>query len=648
MSDRNIYSNMLQDFNVDRIRRFNQERDARIAALASRSEAENYCLEVRSKIASCFNLPERSGVPAARITGSFELAECVVEKVIYESRPHFPVTAYFYRPKNLIAPAPAVLFLCGHAQEGKGHPIYRTGASTLAGLGYAVLAVDPIGQGERLQFKNVENAAGVNGYCTREHNMLGKQMGLCGEFFGSWRVHDALSGLDYLLSRPEVDTSRVGVTGNSGGGTLTTWVNALDPRFTMAAPSCYVTSWKRNIENEVPADIEQMLPGILGAGCEMGDFILAYAPRPVILLGQKKDFFDPRGLKETYEQCRKVYALLGAEENLQCFIGPDPHGYTAPNRANMYRFFGEVTGLPTSVKELPAEPYEPQKMNCTPTGQCADMPEYVSVHDLIVEKTSALAAARRELPFEELRRALAAKIGMNTNVAVPYCRMLRHTPLYGMSPRAMLFARFGLETEPGIMTVLKFPTRDGGYYFHETDSLTLYVPHQDSADELQDCQPDSGIAGVDVRGLGESMALTCDRDSSEFFAPYGWEYHYHSCSMMSGTSLLAERVRDLLGAVAFVKSQSVKDIRLAGRGIGSVVALLAALFSDDVCGVELLDAPESWSSMASAQVTMWPQSAMPFGVLQIADIPEICRALSGRMPVKINGVMDNFLGKKLF
>lgn len=77
---------------------------------------------------------------------------------------------------------------------------------------------------------------------------------------GAWRAWDAVRGLDYLLSRPEVDTTRVGLTGNSGGGTMTTFVNALEDRLTMAAPSCYITTWVHNVENELPADSEQMPP----------------------------------------------------------------------------------------------------------------------------------------------------------------------------------------------------------------------------------------------------------------------------------------------------------------------------------------------------------------------------------------------------
>ncbi|MBR2344590.1 MAG: acetylxylan esterase [Lentisphaeria bacterium] len=648
MSDRFIYSSMLQEYNVGRIRQLNLERDTRISRLATKADAENYCMEVRSKISSCFQLPERIGVPEVRITGKFDFPESRVEKIIYESRPGFPVTALLFLPKVLREAAPAVLFLCGHSQLGKNEPAYQMCCRTLAKSGFVVLCVDPAGQGERYQFTGNINAVDVAGVCTREHNMLGKQMSLCGDFFGTWRAHDALCGLDYLLSRPEVDISRVGVTGNSGGGTMTTFVQALEPRFTMAAPSCYVTSWKRNIENELPADVEQLPPGIWESGCEMGDFVLAYAPRPLILMGQKKDFFDPRGLQETYEQCRRVYALLGAEDNLRCFIGPDPHGYTLANRKSMYSFFGEIADMPIAECEAENIVLPPDALNCTPSGQVSFMPEYKGVHDFITEKVDALAVSRKKLDFAELRRTVAVHLGINSNVPVPYSRFLRPACNNAGTVREQIMVRIGLETEPGILTILKVPVQQDAYFFPETEKMTLYVPHQDSAEELQNILwDDTIIAGVDVRGIGETMPLTCDRYENDFFAHYGREYHYNGCSLMLGSSLLAERIRDLLGAVAFVKSKGVRDIRLAGRGIGAVIAVLTALISDDISSCELFAAPESWSSMAKSRITLWPQSVMPKGILKITDLNEIYDILSGKMPFEIHSYMDNYLKKSL-
>jgi hypothetical protein len=93
----------------------------------------------------------------------------------------------------------------------------------------------------------------------------------------------------------------------------------------MAAPGCFVTTFRRTLENELPQDIEQYPPRALALGFDHADFFAAMAPKPVILPGQEKDYFDARGVEETYQRLRRIYALLGAEENIQLFIGPNYH-----------------------------------------------------------------------------------------------------------------------------------------------------------------------------------------------------------------------------------------------------------------------------------------------------------------------------------
>lgn len=650
-----IYGALLQEYNVARLRKLNTERSARIAALKDRADAEKYVAEVRAKIAASFSLPERPADLKAQTVGVIDTPECRIEKIIYESRPDFPVTAHLYLPKDIASPVPAVLFLCGHAQEGKNCSTYQTGARTLAKNGFAVLLVDPISQGERYQFTNAANAQQVNGLCTREHNMLGKKLWLCDEFFGTWRAHDAICGLDYLLSRKEVDSSRVGVTGNSGGGTMTTFVQALDPRFTMAAPSCYVTSWKRNIENELPADIEQMPPGILGSGCEMGDLVLAYAPRPLLLLGQKNDFFDPRGIAETYEECRKVYKLLGAEENLQLFIGPTNHGYSVENRESMYKFFDLHAGIGKDASEVIVEvdvsTPPVSELCCAPGGQVVNLPGKKLVHDLVTEKLDEFAAGRKKADCAALKKLLTDKYGYQSTAAVPYCRVLRAEMENPNTQKMFVFSRFALETDQGIVTplLLRDTKVDAAYnHFPAFEDLTLYVPHLGSAKELSDFTPVTPVAGVDVRGIGSAASHNCNLGwAGDFFYAYGVDYHYHACAVMFGQSAIHERLRDLLGAIAFVKSCGVKNLRLAARGQGCIIALFAALLNDDVISLKLFDAPESFDSMARADVTLWPWAVMPRGFLKYTDLPDMYDALKAENRLEIVNFCDNFFRSAL-
>jgi len=276
---------MVLDDYVDKVRRIHQERKARLSRITTCRQAEAYQQEVREVIAGAFSLRPPKTELNARVTGVVERSAYRIEKVTFESRPGCMVTANLYIPRGLEEPAPCVLGTCGHMQEGKAGDLYQGFSQRLAHAGFVVLIYDPINQGERDQYHGLSGREAVGG-CCQAHNMMGKQLELLGEFFGMWRAWDGIRALDYLLGRPEVDQTRVGLTGNSGGGTMTTWLWAIEDRFTMAAPGCFVTTFLHNLENELPADCEQCPPGVLGAGLEMADFLIAGAPRPLLLLGQ--------------------------------------------------------------------------------------------------------------------------------------------------------------------------------------------------------------------------------------------------------------------------------------------------------------------------------------------------------------------------
>ena len=644
-NQRSIYGSMLQEYAVSRIRSLNAQRDLKINSLKNKEEALAYIADVRSKIADCFKMPADRSVPKSELCGVVERENFTIEKIIYFSRKNFPVTANLYLPRTP-GKHPAVLFVCGHSGEGKACETYQRGAQQLALLGYVVLLIDPVSQGERWQFVDVPNARNVHGSCTAEHSMQGKQLRLCGEYMGAWRAYDALRGLDYLLSRSEVDSSRVGITGNSGGGTMTTFVQALDSRFTMAAPSCYVTSWQRNFENEIVADAEQLPPGILEAGCEMGDFILAYAPRPIILLGQKNDFFDARGLKETWERARKVYKLLGAEENLQFFIGPTDHGYSIENREAMYNFFALHAGMEKNIKETPDLEVIPAKeLNCTATGQLmSSRRELAIINDLLKAQARTFAAERKKLSPAGLKTALKKALKLPETVEVPYTRQMSPIACSTIMPERAVFSRFGLEGEPGIFTTLKINAPGAYRHFPALEKLTIYLPHLDSASELlkYDRAPGEIMAGFDYRNVGESLAQTLSfgPEGRKFQAVHGQDYHYDGIELMFGSSMVGCRVLDILRAIEFVTANGVKELHLIARGQGVVPGTVAALLSDKVQSLTLLDAPESYEKMIEKRVTYWPQSSMIPGILSFTDLPEIYEAVKSEKPLNIINFVD--------
>ena len=290
--------------------------------MTTRADAEAYVQTVRGKIRESFGpYPEKTPLNA-RVTKVVERDAYKIENVLFESRPGFLVSANLYIPKGRSFPLPGVVASCGHSANGKAIDTYQAFCQGLARLGYVVLIFDPIGQGERQQYVDA-NWKPMRGTGTGEHNYAGIQQVLVDEHFCMWRAWDGIRALDYLMSRKEVDVRHLGITGNSGGGTMTTWLCGVEQRWTMAAPSCFVTEFRRNMENELGADAEQCPPKVLALGLDHEDFLAALAPKPIIILAKEKDYFDARGNEAAYHRLKRLYRLLGAEDNHRLLRGTD-------------------------------------------------------------------------------------------------------------------------------------------------------------------------------------------------------------------------------------------------------------------------------------------------------------------------------------
>ena len=507
MSEEHLFGHMVHERYVARMRAMAEDRAATRAKVRTRKQLDALQRSVRRKLRAIFGrFPARTPLNA-RVTGVLERPSYTIEKVIYESRPAFPVTANLYVPRRGRAPYPAVLGVCGHSEKGKAEVAYQAFSQNLARMGYVVLIYDPISQGERRQYLGVRGKYAPKGCCS-EHTMAGNQMSLLGDFFGLWRVWDGIRGLDYLLSRPEVDRTRVGVTGNSGGGTLSTYLTALDPRFTMAAPSCFVTTYLCNCENELPADSEQIPPGMVAAGLDMADFFVAYLPRPTILLGQNNDYFDRRGLEATYEELRRLYGVAGAPDAVRLFVGPTNHGYSVHNRQAMYRFFNARAGVEAPAREPRSlKPERVEALAATPRGEVHFLKPR-RVFDFTADKARAKASARKRPTGAALSRAMAKRLGLPKRPAEPRYRVIRPRRPNGSWNQN----RFLVETEPGLVASLHaFSKRLNLMHLPPGSRATVYVPHLSSQEDLL-----AGLApkaeplwAVDVRGMGQMAVLSC-------------------------------------------------------------------------------------------------------------------------------------------
>lgn len=631
----NRFPRMVQEHFVERVRSAEREGLKRQAALATKADAEAYVLDVRKRIANCFGpFPEKTPLNA-KVTGTVDRDAYAIEKVIFESRPGFLVTANLYLPKGKKAPAPGVVGSCGHSANGKAAEAYQGFAQGLARQGYVVLIFDPIGQGERLQYAHVAGK-GRPSVGVGEHLHAGNQQFLVGEFFGSWRAWDGIRALDYLLTRPEVDPKHVGITGNSGGGTMTTWLCGVEPRWTMAAPSCFVTTFRRNLENELPADTEQCPPRVLAHGLDHADFLAAMAPKPVIVLTKEQDFFDVRGGEEAFARLKHLYKLLGAEENVQLFTGPTPHGYSQENREAMYRWFNHVTKASDATAEPKLTIEKDETLYCTPTGQVAPLKSR-TVFAFTAEKSRALAKKRARLNERDVPALVKAALKMPARDGVPEYRILR--ALSGRKYPKATASVYAVETEANVFAVVyrlsaqRLDSRPP----KATGRAILYVSHHSSDAELRDepliaealkAEPAATLFTCDVRGIGESRPDTCG--VNQFLNAYGSDYFYAIHSLMLDTPYVGRKAFDVLRVLDWLASFGHTDVHLIAKGWGTVPATFAAVLADTVTQVTLKNALTSYREIAEAEEYAWPLSAFVPNVLATFDLPDCYELLKAK------------------
>ena len=628
------YPHMVLDDYVARLRELRATRHRCLAGLRSKASVRAYQERCLKAVRRAFSPRPRRRPPRVQVTRSTNLGAYRVEAFLLESRPGFQVSANLYVPEDRPGPFPAVLGVCGHSMDGKACDAYSGFCRQLVANGFIVLIYEPCNQGERDQYVGVPGRECVAGCCAA-HNMMGKQMELLGEFYGMWRVWDGMCCLDYLLGREDVDRRHVGVTGNSGGGTMTEWLWAVDERFTMAAPSCFVTTFMRNLQNELPADCEQYPPGVIGAGLEMVDLMIPRAPKPVLLLGQTYDFFDRRGLREAYDELQHVYGLLGAAEAVECFVGPTTHGYSEHNQRAMVSFFCRQCSIdnPVFLDDMPA--LDPEVLQATPEGNVV-LAGSVPVFELLARRGAELARKRPEPSADVLRRALRRRLALprwEADVAgVPDYRVPRAVRLGGKT-----FARYAVETEREIRAILKkrlvVPSRS--HTLDVEEEVHLYLPHCSVDEDLVDhewpgeLQPEGALYALDPRGFGESMPEP--HGSGGFFQPYGMDYMMHGHGLLFGESYCGRRVFDLLRTMELLRHEGAERIHLYGRGQGALLALFATVLHDGVASVTLRNAPLAYGDWVECPLVAWPAANMLRGVLRDFDLPDLYRLISDRL-----------------
>ncbi len=312
--------------------------------------------------------PEKNPLNA-EITGTVEGDGFSVEKVVYQSQPGFYVTAALFIPDDLKEKAPAILYCSGHTYESFRSKVYQHMIINLVNKGFIVLAFDPVGQGERLQYLNEEQNRSIFDTPTHEHSYPGGQCFISGSSIARHMIWDGIRSIDYLVSRPEVDPERIGITGRSGGGTQSAYIAAFDDRVKAAAPECYITSFEYLFKTIGPQDAEQNLPFFLEEQLDLADLLEVRMPRPALIISTTNDFFSIQGARETFVEVKKAYETYGYPERIQMAEDIGGHESTSGNREALYAFFQEALHQPGGPADREVTLFDPGELLITRTGQ---------------------------------------------------------------------------------------------------------------------------------------------------------------------------------------------------------------------------------------------------------------------------------------
>ncbi len=346
------------------------ERQFVISQLQSKKDYLNRQNTVKEKLVQLIGSFPKKAPLNARITGVLERKDYSVEKLVYESVPGYYVTAALFLPKNRKGKLPAIIYASGHTENGFRSETYQHIIINLVKKGFVVLAFDPVGQGERLQY--FDKKEGKSHFePTIEHSYPGAQCYISGYSPTNYFVWDGIRTVDYLLTRKEVDPKRIGMTGRSGGGTQTAFTAAFDERILAAAPECFITSMEYILKTIGPQDAEQNLVHMINEGIDHADLLEVRAPKPTLMLTTTRDFFSIQGARDTYKEVKRFYEGLGDGSLISMVEDDDVHISTKKNREAMYAFFQNHLNNPGSSDDLDVEVLEEKELWTTKTGQLA-------------------------------------------------------------------------------------------------------------------------------------------------------------------------------------------------------------------------------------------------------------------------------------
>ena len=277
-----------------------------------------------------------------QIYGKLDRGDYTIEKVVLETFPGFTLSGNLYRPANRSGKVPGILCPHGHWEDGRVNPEVQQRCIRWAKLGCAVFLYDMVGYNDSKPFT---------------HAFLNDRLRRWGLSLPTLQTWNSIRALDWLTSLADVDAERIGCTGESGGGTQTFLLTALDERITVSAPVVMVSdSFQGGCVCENAAGLRHMTDNV--------EFAALCAPRPLILVGASGDW-TAKTMTRAFPAIRGVYSLVGSIDRVSAQVFDFPHNYNQTSRNAVYAAMGHfLLGIddPASTKEGSQQPEKPEDL----------------------------------------------------------------------------------------------------------------------------------------------------------------------------------------------------------------------------------------------------------------------------------------------
>ena len=577
-------------------------------------------------------LPERTPLHA-KITGTVDHPDYQVQKLVYQSLPNFYVTADVYVPKNGRKPYPAVLGVAGHSGLGKAAPNYQTVWVSLARRGFLVLAIDPVGQGERLAHLDpVTHRSLLPAGGTPEHRADGMQALLTGTNIARYFIWDGMRGVDYLRSRDDVDKTRIGAAGNSGGGTQSAYISTLDSRIAASVISCYLTSWETMWTDPGPQDSEQVFTRFLADHLNFADFLTGIAPRPVQMEVATRDFFPIEGAHATFAEAKNMFHLLGADEHISFYEAGDTHGWSKPRRLSTYKWLSHwLLNRTDDGVEADVQADTPETLSATPSGQVlTTYPNAETVQSLNAALAQKLRAANpAPTGIKQLAVLVRKRLALPEQTSKPSVQEVGT-----FSQTGARVEKIRINTEPGItipglvFTPANGPARKHAILYINPAGMAKDAAAGGAIDRL--VQEGNVVLAIDPRGWGETAP------PNKMISGYPIDYQMSMHAMLVGKSMPGMQTYDVLSAFRYLVARPDVDpqqISLHTQGVASNLGLFAAVLEPRIQTVVSDKTPVSFLAITQLKLNkVSPEVIIP-GILHDFDLPDLERALGTRFRV---------------